>query len=41
MQELMFIGGGIANDWKDPQEEVSFYKGYGNTGINISILAYL
>ncbi len=39
-RDLMFIGGGIANVWNDPQEEVSFYKGYGNTDINISILAY-
>lgn len=39
-RDLMFIGGGIANVWNDPQEEVSFYKGYGNTDINISNLAY-
>jgi spectinomycin phosphotransferase len=39
-RDLMFIGGGIANVWNDPQEEVSFYKGYGSTDVNISILAY-
>lgn len=39
-RDLMFIGGGVANVWNDPQEEVFFYKGYGNTDINISILAY-
>ncbi len=39
-RDLMFIGGGVANVWNDPQEEISFYKGYGNTDINISILAY-
>ncbi|MGK5594687.1 MAG: phosphotransferase [Parachlamydiaceae bacterium] len=39
-RDLMFIGGGVANVWNDPQEEISFYKGYGSTDINISILSY-
>ena len=39
-RDLMFIGGGIANVWNDPQEEISFYKGYGSTDVNILILAY-
>jgi spectinomycin phosphotransferase len=39
-RDLMFIGGGIGNVWNDPQEEVSFYKGYGRTDINIPLLAY-
>lgn len=39
-RDLMFIGGGVANVWNDPQEEFSFYKGYGNTDINIPLLAY-
>lgn len=39
-RDLMFIGGGVANIWNDPQEEASFYKGYGNTDINISLLSY-
>lgn len=39
-RDLMFIGGGIANVWNDPREEISFYKGYGSTDINIPILTY-
>lgn len=39
-RDLMFIGGGIANIWNNSKEEVSFYKGYGNTNINTSILSY-
>ena len=39
-RDLMFIGGGIANVWNNPQEEEFFYKGYGKTEINREILAY-
>lgn len=39
-RDLMFIGGGVANIWNNPREEESFYKGYGNTKINMTILAY-
>jgi spectinomycin phosphotransferase len=39
-RDLMFIGGGVANVWNDPREEISFYKGYGSSDINISILSY-
>jgi spectinomycin phosphotransferase len=39
-RDLMFIGGGVGNVWNDPQEMAYFYKGYGNTPINSSILAY-
>lgn len=39
-RDLMFIGGGVANVWNDPQEAAFFYKGYGTTYINTSILAY-
>lgn len=39
-RDLMFIGGGVANVWNDPREEISFYKGYGSTDINIPILTY-
>lgn len=39
-RDLMFIGGGVGNVWNDPQEEASFYKGYGKTEINRSLLAY-
>ena len=39
-RDLMFIGGGVANVWNKPQEEKLFYKGYGKTEVNTSILAY-
>ncbi len=39
-RDLMFIGGGIANVWNNPLEEEFFYKGYGKTEINRTILAY-
>lgn len=39
-RDLMFIGGGVANVWNRPNEEEFFYKGYGKTEINMSILAY-
>lgn len=39
-RDLMFIGGGVANVWNKPHEEKFFYKGYGKTDINMSILAY-
>lgn len=39
-RDLMFIGGGVANVWNDPHEEKAFYKGYGKTKINRTILAY-
>jgi spectinomycin phosphotransferase len=39
-RDLMFIGGGVANTWNNPREEVFFYKGYGKTHINRAILAY-
>ncbi len=39
-RDLMFIGGGVANVWNNPDEERLFYKGYGRTEINSSILAY-
>ena len=39
-RDLMFIGGGIANAWNNPQEEMLFYKGYGKTEINREILTY-
>lgn len=39
-RDLMFIGGGVANVWNNPQEEDFFYKGYGKTNINRVILAY-
>lgn len=39
-RDLMFIGGGVANVWNNPREEECFYKGYGKTEINRTILAY-
>lgn len=39
-RDLMFIGGGVANVWNNPLEAEFFYKGYGKTKINMSILAY-
>jgi spectinomycin phosphotransferase len=39
-RDLMFIGGGVANVWNNPQEEEFFYEGYGKTEINMPILAY-
>lgn len=39
-RDLMFISGGVANVWNKPHEENFFYKGYGKTEINMTILAY-
>ena len=39
-RDLMFIGGGVANVWNEPQEEILFYKGYGSTDIDIPLLTY-
>ncbi len=39
-RDLMFIGGGVANVWNQPREEMLFYKGYGKTVVNTTILAY-
>ena len=39
-RDLMFIGGGVGNVWNKPHEEELFYKGYGETEVNRTILAY-
>lgn len=39
-RDLMFIGGGVANVWNKPHEEELFYKGYGRSEINSTLLAY-
>lgn len=39
-RDLMFIGGGVANVWNQSHEEALFYKGYGETEINMTLLAY-
>lgn len=39
-RDLMFVGGGVCNVWNKPFEEELFYKGYGKTEVNRTILAY-
>lgn len=39
-RDLMFIGGGVANVWNKPHEQALFYKGYGKTDVNRTLLAY-
>jgi spectinomycin phosphotransferase len=39
-RDLMFIGGGVGNVWNDPREERLFYQGYGDTEINMQLMAY-
>lgn len=39
-RDLMFIGGGVGNLWNKPHEEEFFFRGYGNTQINKTLLAY-
>lgn len=39
-RDLMFIGGGVANVWNRANEEKLFYEGYGNTEVNLALLAY-
>lgn len=39
-RDLMFIGGGIGNIWNKPYEEKLFYKGYGRTEVNMTLLSY-
>lgn len=39
-RDLMFIGGGVGNVWNKPHEEKLFYKGYGKTEVDPTILAY-
>lgn len=39
-RDLMFIGAGVANVWNNPHEEELFYKGYGKTEVDRTILAY-
>jgi len=39
-RDLMFIGGGVGNVWNKLHEEVFFYKGYEETEINMTMLAY-
>jgi spectinomycin phosphotransferase len=39
-RDLMFIGAGIGNVWNKHSEEALFYQGYGDTHINMNLLAY-
>ncbi len=39
-RDLMFIGGGVGNVWNKPHEETLFYKGYGKTEVDSTVLAY-
>jgi spectinomycin phosphotransferase len=39
-RDLMFIGGGVGNVWNKPLEEKLFYKGYKETEVNRTVLAY-
>jgi len=39
-RDLMFMGGGVCNVWNNPHEEAIFYKGYGETEVNKTILTY-
>jgi spectinomycin phosphotransferase len=39
-RDLMFIGGGIGDVWNKPHEEALFYKGYGKTEVNRTLLTY-
>jgi spectinomycin phosphotransferase len=39
-RDLMFIGGGVANVWNETHQGALFYKAYGPTEINRTILAY-
>ena len=39
-RDLMFIGGGVGNVWNKPHEEKLFYKGYGKTEVDSTVLAY-
>jgi spectinomycin phosphotransferase len=36
----MFVGGGVAGTWNEPEEVDAFYRGYGATGIDPVALAY-
>lgn len=39
-RDLMFFCGGVGNVWNNPDDEKLFYKGYGKTEVNMTILAY-
>lgn len=39
-RDIMFIGGGVGNVWNKPHEEELFYRGYGQTEMDRTLLAY-
>ena len=39
-RDLMFVGGGIDDIWKSTRDESVFYEGYGETEIDIPVMAY-
>lgn len=39
-RDLMFVGGGVAGTWNEPDEVDAFYRGYGATDIDPVALAY-
>ncbi len=39
-RDLMFVGGGIDEIWKNKEDETLFYEGYGKTEVNLTALAY-
>jgi spectinomycin phosphotransferase len=39
-RDLMFVGGGIDDIWKSTHDESVFYEGYGETEIDIPVMAY-
>jgi len=39
-RDLMFIGGGIDEIWKNKRDESVFYEGYGKTDVDFAVMAY-
>ena len=39
-RDLMFIGGGIDDIWKNKRDESVFYEGYGKTEVDFPMMAY-
>jgi spectinomycin phosphotransferase len=39
-RDLMFVGGGIGGVWNKPEQAALFYRGYGQTHIDLPALAY-
>lgn len=39
-RDLMFVGGGVGNVWNKPGQVASFYQGYGEGKVNMTVLSY-